>query len=398
MFVLTGLLTGSSSPTQAQDCSTAGAYLQTSSGQCLDLSGLQQNSSTNNTAPKTTPLKTYIVTFQRNAIAKDKIPGAALEMAQKAGGKVEFIYQETIQGTALSIPEPALQGLRQNPLVASIEVDQMVQVVGKTSSGTTATTQPPQEVPWGITRMGSPGNGTGKTAWVIDTGIDLKHPDLKVDASRCFTAFTSGTEGRLGCNDGNGHGTHVAGTIAALNNSIGVVGVAAGATVVPVKVLDSNGGGTMAGVIAGVDAVAARAKIGDVANMSLGGGASDALDNAVKLAAAKGIKFAVAAGNEAQNANNVSPARANGANIYTISAFDASDRWASFSNYGNPPIDYAAPGVNIKSTWKGGTYNTISGTSMATPHAAGVLLLGVPVTSGVVLGDPDGMADPIIHR
>ncbi|NJW54993.1 S8 family serine peptidase, partial [Salinimicrobium oceani] len=110
---------------------------------------------------------------------------------------------------------------------------------------------------------------------------------------------------------------------------------------------------------------------------------------------AKGIKFALAAGNDSTNANNSSPARVNGTNIYTVSAIDINDRFASFSNYGNPPIDYAAPGVNIKSTWKSGGYNTISGTSMASPHVAGILVLGSVRADGTASGDPDGNPDPI---
>src|SRR5690606_33689667 len=110
----------------------------------------------------------------------------------------------------------------------------------------------------------------------------------------------------------------------------------------------------------------------------------------------KGIKFVLAAGNEGTHANNSSPARVNGTNVYTISAMNSSDSWASFSNYGNPPVDYAAPGVSVKSTWRNGGYNTISGTSMAAPHAAGVLLLGAPRTDGTVKNDPDGNPDPII--
>jgi len=119
-----------------------------------------------------------------------------------------------------------------------------------------------------------------------------------------------------------------------------------------------------------------KKQAGDVANMSLGRPTSDALDQAILNASQKGIIFALAAGNESDDANNHSPARVNGTNIYTISAMDDTDTWASFSNYGNPPIDYCAPGVDIKSTWKDGEYNTISGTSMASPHPAGVLLLG----------------------
>jgi subtilisin family serine protease len=106
----------------------------------------------------------------------------------------------------------------------------------------------------------------------------------------------------------------------------------------------------------------------------------------------------LAAGNEGKDANLSSPARVNGANIYTISAMSNGDKWASFSNFGNPPVDFCAPGVSIKSTWKDGGYNTISGTSMASPHAAGVLLLGNPSTSGYVIGDTDGNPDPIIVR
>ena len=129
---------------------------------------------------------------------------------------------------------------------------------------------------------------------------------------------------------------------------------------------------------------------GDVANMSLGGGVSAALDTAVVNAAAGGVRFALAAGNESDNANNHSPARANGPNVYTVSAFAVGDKWASYSNYGNPPIDYAEPGSAIKSTWLNGGYNTISGTSMATPHLAGILLAGAVRNGGAVSGDPDG--------
>ncbi len=235
-----------------------------------------------------------------------------------------------------------------------------------------------------------------KKAWVIDTGIQLNHPDLNVDQSIGFSAFTRGKDASF--DDGNGHGTHVAGTIAAIDNDFGVVGVAAGATVVSIKVLDSRGSGSNSGVIAGVDFVGANANNGDVANMSLGGGASTALDNAVLAAASKGIVFVIAAGNSGANANNFSPARVNGNNIYTISAMNSSDVWASFSNFANPPIDYCAPGVGVNSTWISSGYRSISGTSMAAPHAAGVLMWGAPKTDGFVIGDPDGNPDPIITR
>ncbi len=166
--------------------------------------------------------------------------------------------------------------------------------------------------------------------------------------------------------------------------------------VVAVRVLDRRGSGSNSGVIAGVEYVAANGAPGDVANMSLGGGVSQALDDAVVTAASGGVKFALAAGNESDNANNHSPARANGPNVYTVSAFANGNVWASYSNFGNPPIDYAEPGSAIKSTWLSGGYNTISGTSMATPHLAGILLArATPANGGVVSGDPDGNPDTI---
>ncbi len=228
---------------------------------------------------------------------------------------------------------------------------------------------------------------------MIDTGIDFTHPDLNVDTGRSRT-YVGGTPA-----DENGHGTHVAGTIAAKDNTFGVVGVAPGAPVVSVRVLNRSGSGTTSGVIAGIDYVASAAASGDVANMSLGGGASSALDTAVVNAASKGIRFVLAAGNESDDANNHSPARAEGSNIYTISAMSSSGALASFSNYGNPPVDFAAPGVSIKSTYKGGAYATLSGTSMAAPHVAGILMTTNNVaTAGNVTGDPDGDPDPIAHR
>jgi subtilisin family serine protease len=253
-----------------------------------------------------------------------------------------------------------------------------------------------QTTPWGIARVGGGANytGTGR-AWVIDSGVDLDHADLNVNTALSRTFITSGKDSQS-ADDGNGHGTHVAGTIAAINNSIGVVGVAAGAQVVGVKVLDSRGSGAYSGVIAGVDYVAANGSTGDVANMSLGGPASQALDDAIVAAAqSSGVKFTLAAGNESQNANNVSPARINGNNIYTISASDVNDRFASFSNFANPPVDFCEPGVSINSTYKGGGYASLSGTSMAAPHAAGLLLWGNIANGGSVSNDPDGNADTI---
>lgn len=254
----------------------------------------------------------------------------------------------------------------------------------------------PQVTPYGITRVGGAVNGAGLRAWVIDTGIDLDHNDLNVDTQMSTSFVTSEST----ADDGNGHGTHVAGTIAAIDNGIDVVGVAAGATVVAVKVLSGSGSGTTAGVIDGVDYVAANASSGDVANMSLGGGTSTALDAAVRNAADQGIMFALAAGNDGADANNSSPARVEYPNVWTVSAIDSNDNFASFSNYGNPPIEYAAPGVSIKSLWKQGGVNTISGTSMASPHVAGVLLVtgGNPTSDGTANGDPDGTADPIVHQ
>ncbi|WP_299702589.1 S8 family peptidase [uncultured Pontibacter sp.] len=313
-----------------------------------------------------------------------------------ANATIEQSYGKAIVGMAAQLTDEQVETLRKDPRVAYIEPDRIVMLAPPSGKGPGGGgSDPGQTVPYGITRVGY-ASGAGKTAWVIDSGVDLDHPDLNVDVARSFTAFTSGKDAGS-ADDGNGHGTHVAGTIAARNNTIGVVGVAYDATVVAIKVLDSRGSGSYSGVIAGVDYVAANGKAGDVANMSLGGPTSQALDDAVIAAANKGIKFALAAGNESTHANNSSPARANHANIYTVSAMNSTDTWASFSNYGNPPVDYCAPGVSINSTWMNGGYNTISGTSMASPHVAGLLLHGNLNTDGYVKGDPDGNADPIAH-
>lgn len=309
----------------------------------------------------------------------------------------ERVYHTAIKGFSCALNPQQLEQLKKDAAVEFIEADKVISL-GPQNGNTTV--QPVQKVPYGITRVGwtTSYDGTGKFAWIIDTGVDLLHPDLNVDALRSKSFLLSGKNYKSPT-DENGHGTHVAGTIAAKDNSIGVVGVAADAFVVSVRVLGSNGSGTVSGVINGVDYVASMAKTGDVANMSLGGSASSALDKAVLSASQKGIYFAIAAGNSSANAGNYSPARVNGSYVFTVSAMDEKDIWAGFSNYGNPPIDYCAPGVNILSTWKGGGYRTISGTSMAAPHVAGVLLMtkGLPKSDGTVKNDPDGNADPVAH-
>lgn len=274
--------------------------------------------------------------------------------------------------------------------IAYVEQDQVVQALGKP-------TPPPQVVPTGVARMGADknpiahiGDGIDQRVDVdiaiIDTGIDLSHPDLNVVANVSFVPGPGGKT-RSG-DDDNGHGTHVAGIAAALDNGIGVVGVAPGARLTAVKVLNSSGSGAISTVIAGVNWVADHASTIEVANMSLGGAYSQALNDAVAAAVAKGVVFTVAAGNAAADAANSSPASAPDA--ITVSAladsdgkpgglgaatsYGPDDTLATFSNYGSV-VDVAAPGVAIYSTYAGGGYATMSGTSMAAPHVAGAAAL-----------------------
>ncbi len=306
---------------------------------------------------------------------------------------IKHLYKHSIKGFTLDMPcSSAQKAFGNDRNVISFTPDSIISInMGKPGGGGTTG----QQASYGTARVGGPVDGTGHTAWIIDTGIDLDHPDLNVDASRGFTSISNG-----GMEDQNGHGTHVSGTIGALDNSIGSLGVAPNTTVIPVRVLDRRGSGSTSGVIAGVDYVGANASAGDCANMSLGGGVSQVLDDAVVAASnASGAFFVLAAGNDGDNANNHSPARANGNRVWTISAIDSNDNMPSWSNFGNPPVDFAAPGVGIFSLWKDGGTNTISGTSMSSPHACAVIMMknGNPASNGTAGNDPDGNPDPIIH-
>jgi hypothetical protein len=302
-------------------------------------------------------------------------------------GKTQQVYTSVLKGFAVELTTAELTRLQRLPFIARIVPDQPVEMAVPAG---TALTIGAQTTPWGVSRVGGIRTYSGShKAWVIDTGIDLDHPDLNVNVelSRNFE------NPRRTADDDNGHGSHVAGTIGARNNNFGVVGVAPGVEVVAVKVLSAAGSGSYSAIIAGVDYVASVGAAGDVANMSLGGPAYPLLDEAVQEAANRGIKFALAAGNESQHAIYSSPGRVNGPNIYTVSAHDINDRFASFSNSGNPPIDWCAPGVDVLSTWRSGGYRAISGTSMAAPHVAGILLYGTPGSRGPVVNDPDGNPD-----
>lgn len=325
---------------------------------------------------------------------QNKIKAQARELFQKSNvtqKQLKHVYASALEGFSVSLTMAELDALGKNSNI-KIYPDRFV-MLGKPNP---VPVQPPQSVPWGIARVGY-ANYTGThLAWIIDTGIDLNHPDLNVNTLKAKTFVTRTTTAE----DDNGHGTHCAGIVAAKNNTIGVVGVASNAYVVPVKVLDKRGSGALSTIIAGVDYVAANSTAGDAANLSLGGSAYDPIDQAVINLGLGGVFVAMAAGNESDDANNHSPARANGLNLYTVSACDINDNWATFSNYGNPPIDYCAPGVSIYSTYKRDNYATMSGTSMAAPHVCGLLLLtnGNLTTSGYVNNDPDGNPDPIAHK
>ncbi len=307
----------------------------------------------------------------------------ANEMAHKHGLSISHVYKNTINGYSAIIHPSQLSKVSSDSRVQYIEPDRVATInakppwAGGGDKDKDSPSQPSQEIPTGIKRIFGVDVGLGDLSQikvaVIDTGIDTKHPDLNViDGVNC----AKGNPNKF--NDDNGHGTHVAGTIGAIDNDIGVIGVAPNVPLYSVKVLDRNGSGSYSDVICGVDWAAANNM--DVANMSLGGGKSQALNDAVTSAINSGVVFAVAAGNDYHaDACNKSPASTPEA--ITVSALDDRngevsginnnlDPLASFSNIGTC-VDIIAPGVYIYSTWKDSSYNTISGTSMATPHVAG---------------------------
>jgi subtilisin len=333
------------------------------------------------------PGNSYIIVF------KDMVDpaSAAQGVANAYGLQPGFIYQHALKGMSALVPDGRLVALQHDPRVAYV-VEDMERSIDA------------QSVPTGIQRIfadtnpeiainGADDFRVDVDVAVIDTGVDFQHPDLNVMGGvNCYSWWPFSASCVSGGDDDHYHGTHVAGTIGALDNGIGVVGVAPGARIWAVKVLSSSGSGYSSQIIAGIDWVAAHASTIEVANMSLGGsGFSQAEYDAIQGAVNAGIAFAVAAGNDDADANNYSPGGFD--NVLSVSALadfdgipgglgsptcraDQDDTLADFSNWG-PEIDIAAPGVCILSTYplEQGEYGTISGTSMASPHAAGALAL-----------------------
>ncbi len=334
----------------------------------------------------------YIIVFKDTVNPADEAPGLAKAYGLQAG----FIYQHAIKGMSAQVPAGRLVALQHDPRVAYV-VEDMLRSVDA------------QSMPTGIQRIFADTNPeiaidgvddyrVDVDVAVIDTGVDFQHPDLNVMGGvNCTTNIFFATC-KAGGDDDHYHGTHVAGTIGALDNGLGVVGVAPGARIWAVKVLNSQGSGWSSWIIAGIDWVADNAATIEVANMSLGGsGYSQAEYDAIQGAVNAGVAFAVAAGNDDADARNYSPGGFN--NVLSVSALadfdgipgglgaqtcraDQDDTLADFSNWG-PEVDIAAPGVCILSTYpiEKGTYGTISGTSMASPHGAGALALLASATN-----------------
>jgi subtilisin family serine protease len=272
------------------------------------------------------------------------------------------VYRGVLNGFAAKLDREQLRALRRSGKVARVEPDRIV--TASATQNMDATGQP-----WGLDRIDQRAlplsrtytynrSGAGVRAYVIDTGIRTSHADFGGRAQNVYDAF--GGNGQ----DCNGHGTHVAGTVGGAT-----YGVAKTVSLRGVRVLNCSGSGSTSGIIAALNWLRTNAQRPAVANMSLGGGFSSSLNTATANLANSGVFVAVAAGNENQNACNVSPASTSAA--YTTAASDRTDLRASFSNWGSC-VDGYAPGVSIKSAWHNGGTNTISGTSMASPHVAGV--------------------------
>ncbi|WP_341925221.1 S8 family peptidase [Nocardioides psychrotolerans] len=304
----------------------------------------------------------YIVVFDRDTTRAEATDSRA--DARKDGAEIKRVYTN-IGGYAAALSDAELAEVRSDPDVAFVQEDGRVSIEA-TQTGAT----------WGLDRSDQrarPTNGTytysltgsGVRVFVIDTGINGSHSEF---TGRVAAGATAINDGR-GTTDCNGHGTHVAGTVGGTR-----YGIAKSVTLVPVRVLDCQGSGANSGVIAGMDWVAGQTGGARVANMSLGGPADAATDAAVQRMVSAGVTVVVAAGNENQNACNVSPSRAT--NAITVGATTSTDARSSFSNYGSC-VDIFAPGSSITSAWIGSTTatNTISGTSMASPHVAGAAAL-----------------------
>lgn len=354
-----------------------------------------------------------------------KVTAVATDLSRAYGLRVSQVYDVAITGFAARIPASRLERLMADPRVLSVEPDRVVTIQAQT-------------LPTGIDRIDGElsstvsGNGSGAVnvdVAVLDTGIQTNHPDLNVVGGKnCSTGRSYA--------DGHGHGTHVAGTIAAKDDGNGVVGVAPGARLWAVRVLNNQGSGTTSTIICGINWVTANAGTIEVVNMSLGGSGSDstcpgsdAYHNAICNSVNAGVTYVVAAGNSAANANNFRPATY--AEVITVSALadfngqpggggaatcrsDVDDTLADFSNYGSD-VDLIAPGVCIYSTYRGSAYATMSGTSMASPHVAGAAALYKSANPGATpaqvkaaliaaansnwnnTGDPDGIKEPLLN-
>jgi aqualysin 1 len=306
----------------------------------------------------------YIVVF-RDHVADPASEAAAL--ARSEGGQVHFTYRRALKGFAATLPQAAVERLRNHPNVAFVEQDQEVSL---------QQLQQENQATWGLDRIDQVdlpldtiyffgASGAGVTAFIIDTGIRADHVEF---TGRVLPGFTAISDGR-GTDDCDGHGTHVSGTVGGTT-----WGVAKQVALVPVRVLNCKGSGSFSGVIAGVDWVAANPRRPAVANMSLGGSVSSSVNAAVAGAVASGVTMVVAAGNSNADACKSSPSSEPSA--LTVGATTTTDARASYSNFG-PCLDLFAPGSSIKSAWNTSATatNTISGTSMATPHVTGAAAL-----------------------